>query len=349
MADKVGRLEFDGQTIQLDRYKKLLEDYLPKGKDQFISFKIDNYMPYKALGIKTTDRGSKGGEIPIGAAQRQLACHDTVEDFPVWENNKWVKKSGLLRYYEGKKTDLKNDNAKVNNYDPTYITFFGGFMVFHAKNLAKIIYLLFHSENTRNTLRTEDDKEVGWSQKRPVFTVKLPSAKNKAVVKEVTEKAQAFSLINKLVLTDKPKLRMLHEACGFGDWDIHINADGEGDFDQITGPLLAIADKDPKTIIRHLKDTTLDTRAIVLRGINEGFVTREGNNYCWGTKVKDKVLAQKPPKERKIVTIPPGKYGPDVATDWFVGWVVKNPDVEGDIKTELDFAAKKKKEAADAT
>ena len=342
MAAKVGRLEFNGETLDMNNYKKLIDEYIPKGRIAEISFKMPDYAPFKAYGIKTPDAGSREGMmIPrgSGAAQRSFKAQDTVRNFPLWTgpDKGYVMTDGLLVYYE-EITKRRIGKDQVNEYTPDRLYFVGGYATFPKQNLAKIMFLLYNSENKRNQLWVDDmNKEHGWSQKPGVFEVVLASSRNKANVDKASLKMEAFSVLNKLLKEDTTRLRNLYEALGYSDWDFHIDATGTGDFNNIMGPLTQLADSNPSKILELTKDSGLDLTACVALAISTGIVGREGNTFVWGPKAKGgQYVNVTDPKDKKITGIAPGKFAPDIAVKWFTDWCVRNPEVMKEIKVDLE-------------
>jgi hypothetical protein len=308
-------LLFNGKP--LTGYEEQVNHLVPRGKDKEVTFKLLNAEPYRVLG-------QYGFKYKAGGEKAILAFDTvTLSEYKDEHGKTHKDVTGVLQYYVSNQK-VPGRNGIAENLEPKYVVFERHVKRVNTQTQKDLLFFLMkHSEN-------KDSNK--WSGKVPKFELVPQGAGHASKVANTNAKLTALNKLAELMENQPSRLRLVYEACGHSDWDIHMPKDSrlEKDKDSILGPLYTIAENDPAKILALINDTDLDIHAKITVALEAKVITYAAGTFSWGEQVKAE------PNKRQIVKAPKGKQDDDVARAWFADWLKGEGAVMEEICVELD-------------
>lgn len=332
----VGILEFNGEQVDLTKYKTFLSQYKSKGKDKLCIAQMLNYAPMRVGGQVGKQMATKAG------GRKGVMPFDTVY-FPVefdgkGEPTKTVE--GVLRYYERKNASLHP--MGMATYEPMRIRFQSGRLMIDSTNDALLLYMVCSGKQKENSARMEGNREVGWSRVPAVWEMIKPGLGAEKNAKKLNEKLDAMQRVKLAIANNQELAKQLYESQGHTDWEMYAKLNSktrkwEGDFREIESTLMTFADSNPGKVIELLNDTALDITSKIVVALSTDILAQEGDKWLWGNKAAGGKYADKPAADKQITKIPAGKgASKEAVIEWFCDFLKGEPTLMAEINVELD-------------
>lgn len=301
-------LLFNGQILDTENFKDFVSARLPKTKNKFVTFAIENARPSEWIN-------ERGIRVQKMTAEYSILTFDTVTINIKGKGDV----TGVLQYYETNQRVARGGTI-IDNYEPNYVHFPKCVLKFDAsKNEALYFYLLVHSKNKDN------NEKYG---NVPEFHQVKPTEIAKKTVADIDSEIDALNRLKELKANQK-QLRAFYETLGHTDWEEHVGGANK-DWDTVMAPMYEYCRLKPKDALEKMNSAGLELGSKVVRAFNAGLLKQDGTAIFWGDGFREDLK----PNKRKITNIPKGRTHDYM--EWFINNFLRSEvDVMQEINTEL--------------